>query len=326
MMPFCNLELRKVSFPKTTTSLSEPSNVDVVAKAIRLLKEERSWGYHFTGPFATEPTALACLALTAHGEHHVAAPLAESLVEIQTVLGSVGVTRELEMPAWTTSLACLAWLAVDQTQGNNRFSVPCQRGLEWLLSVQGRTIPKNPQIGHDPTILGWSWAADTHSWMEPTCLAVLALKALGEESHSRTREGVRMIVDRLLEDGGCNFGSTVILGQATLPQTQASGLAMLALANEGSEDPRIERTLDYLENEIDEDCSTASLCFALTGLTAHGRRAHHAEDLLEQVFQRELRGETSCYKIALILLASCRDLRWLPSENLSVELALASAI
>ena len=299
--------------------------MDVVAEGLNLLKEEKSWGYHYTGPLATEPTALACLALAAYGEHSLAATLAESLVEIQTPQGSVGVTRELEMPAWTTSLACLAWLTIDRTQPRTRFSESCQKGLEWLLSVKGKTIPKNPQIGHDPTITGWSWAADTHSWMEPTCLAVLALKALGRESHPRTREGVRMIVDRLLENGGCNFGSTVILGQATLPQVQASGLAMLAIADESTNDPRIERTLQYLENELNEKSSTASLCFGLLGLTAHQRRPPHSDKMLEQVFQRELRGETSCYKMALMLLASCQDLHWLPRQGLTEKLAFADA-
>ena len=168
-------------------------------------------------------------------------------------------------------------------------------------------------------IPGWSWAADTHAWMEPTCLAVLALKALGKENHPRTRDGVKMIVDRLLENGGCNFGSTMILGQTTLPQVQATGFAMLALADETIADPRIGKSLDYLASELSEYTSTASLCYGLLGLTAHGLRPRRAEQLLQSAFARELRGGASCYKLALILLASCPDRSWLPFSRQSRE-------
>jgi hypothetical protein len=300
--------------------------VDAVRECLNLLKQQSSCGYHPSGPPASEPTALACLALTAHGESEKALGHARWLASIQAKRGSVGVTQQLDMPAWTTSLACLAWLAVERDTGTNEFQSSLKNAGDWLLSVQGRTIPRNPQIGHDPTILGWSWAADTHSWMEPTCMAVLALNALGKANHSRTREGVRMILDRLLEDGGCNFGSTVILGQATLPQMQATGLAMLALSGTSTEDQRIVKSLDYLERELDETNATASLCYGLLGLTAYRRRPKHAEKLLESVFAREIQKGASAYKLALITLANLPNLAWLPQAEYNQQLASSMAL
>lgn len=293
----------------------------LTAKCSELLSAQKFWGYHAKGPDASEPTAWVCLAMTAAGEIDIASTTANWLVETQSEKGSVGVTRDLEMPAWTTSLACLAWLALDQKLGSQEYSENINLGREWLLSVYGKTIPKNPIIGHDPTLIGWSWAADTHSWMEPTCLAVLALKALGYSDHPRTREGVRLINDRLLKKGGCNFGSTDILGQATLPQVQSSGFALLALADEKLNDPRIPKTIHYLESVLEEPTSTASLSYGILGLTAHHKRPALSEKLLENALDREIKHQTSAYKLALIILASLPNLDWLP-KHIRAELAL----
>ena len=40
----------------------------------------------------------------------------------------------------------------------------------------------NEQLGHDSTLIGWPWVEGTHSWIEPTAWAVLALKSVGTES------------------------------------------------------------------------------------------------------------------------------------------------
>lgn len=289
-----------------------------VAECLKLLTAQTHWGYHAAGPAASEPTALACLALAAHDKHDVALRQARWLAEIQTRVGSVGVTGEHTTPAWPTSLACLAWLAVGPAAERAEFRQPLRSATAWILAAKGRTAPRNPQIGHDPTILGWSWAEDTHAWMEPTCMALLALTAVGQRNHPRTREGVKMVNDRLLENGGCNFGSTVILGQATLPQVQSTGLAMLALAGERVVDARIEKSLDYLGRELGARTSTASLCYGLLGLAAHRRRPKQAEQLLRAGIERELRKDTSSYKLALLLLASCPDRSWLPQPEMSL--------
>src|SRR2546428_787916 len=89
---------------------------------------------------------------------------------------------------------------------------------------------------------------------EPTALAatamhVLALKAAGHRDHPRTREAVRLLIDRLLPGGGCNYGNTIVLGQELRPQLQPTGLAMLALAGETDPDGRVAMSLAYLKSE-----------------------------------------------------------------------------
>lgn len=140
---------------------------------------------------------------------------------------------------------------------------------------------------------------------------VMALKASGQANHPRTREAVNLIIDRLLPEGGCNYGNTIVLGQVLLPHVQPTGLAMLALAGEQCQDERIEKSLDYLEKQLSGESSTASLCYGLLGLAAHGRRSSRAAKWLNQAFDRLVQNGTNSYKLALIALASCPHQYWL---------------
>ncbi len=124
-----------------------------------------------------------------------------------------------------------------------------------------------------------------------------------------------MITDRLLEKGGCNYGNTRVLEQATLPHVQSTGLAMLALDAQTQSDPRIARSLDYLLKKLNKSTATASLCFGLLGLTAHGRRPAVAKQLLSHALDRELERGTNCYKLALLSLAGNEKTSWLPKSK-----------
>jgi hypothetical protein len=258
-------------------------------------------GYFPRGEPASEPTALAGLALSAGGDSAAARRAADWLVEQQAENGAVGVTATQKTPCWPTSLAILLWQAIGD---NERYGQPASRAVEWALTDHGETGRQEPYVGHNTTLVGWSWAAHTHSWLEPTAMFVMALKAAGESQHPRTREGVRLLVDRLLPHGGCNYGNTIVLGQELLPHVQPTGIVMMALAGESNPDPRIERSLQYLERVLSADTTTASLCYGLLGLAAHNRQSENQRGWLESVYQRTIRQPPSPYKLALIALAS----------------------
>src|SRR5207302_5660581 len=124
-----------------------------------------------------------------------------------------------------TSLAVLAALAMPQNP-----LLDVERAVKWILETRGEALPQTPEMGHNTTLVGWPWVEDTHSWIEPTAMHVLALKAAGRGDHPRTREAVRLLIDRLLVGGGCNYGNTVVMDQGLRPHLQPTGLAMLALA------------------------------------------------------------------------------------------------
>ncbi len=63
------------------------------------------------------------------------------------------------------------------------------RAAGWLLGLKGQALPRDEYtatvIGHDPTVRGWPWVPNTHSWVEPTALVVLALCGEGLNRHGR---------------------------------------------------------------------------------------------------------------------------------------------
>ena len=154
-------------------------------------------------------------------------------VAIQRPDGSVGdLGGTEEAPCWPTPYGVILWgvLGGYEPQRSRR---AC--GLAAPPGGQGDPRERRPRariVGHDPTLIGWPWVADTHSWLEPTALAILALRREGRGDHPRVREGVRLIADRAIVDGGWNYGNKAAFGHALRPQPAPTGLALLALAPE----------------------------------------------------------------------------------------------
>lgn len=291
-----------------------------MSAALEILRHacvDSAWGYTNDGPPAAEPAAWASLASASKGIIPDAEKPARWLQSIQASDGSVGVTASQNRPAWPTSLAILAWNYLDRLSGRDQYRSSIDKALDWCLSTQGKTAERQSEIGHDPSLRGWSWAAGTHSWLEPTAMFVMALKSAGHGNHPRTREAVRLLVDRLLPDGGCNYGNTMVLGQTLLAHVQPTGLAMMALAGEDVSDPRIGKSLELLEHSIGAETSIASLSFALMGLAAHSRLKRQAEVFRAGLSQRV----ASCYHAALVVLADNENVDWLLAEARAGEVA-----
>jgi hypothetical protein len=274
-----------------------------IRELIERLAEQVPTGYAVDGEPASEPTALAGLALLAHERLEPARAAGRWLAKRQSRSGAVGVAMSRATPNWPTAFAMMLWHALDQSDSQGEFAGNTRRALDWSLAEHGQGAPRRPQYGHDSTIIGWSWAADTHSWLEPTALFVLALKRVGHPQHARTREGVRLLIDRQLPNGGCNYGNTIVLGQPLLAHVQPTGLAMMALADEGYDDSRTDKSLAYLERELGERTTTASMCYGLLGLAAHGRTRKQHRAWLRSAFDRTAQQGQSPHKLALLALA-----------------------
>lgn len=261
------------------------------------------FGYAADGPAASEPTALAALALVASNEPPAAKPACEWLVQHQNADGSVGVTEDQSEPCWPTSLAILAWETAVQRKawpGVEALRPAVRSGLGWLMSIKGEALRRNPQFGHDTTLIGWPWVIGTHSWMEPTAFAVLALRATGNSAHVRCEEAVRLLVDRQLSTGGANYGNTLVLGQELLPHTLPSAVSLLALANLGLTDARIATSLDWLTRAVEHERGTPSLCFGLLALAAHNRPHPRTADLIAAAEERLAGRPPTGYQLALL--------------------------
>lgn len=271
----------------------------IVTLAIKQLAAAPVGGYAEGGELASEPTAWGAIALDQAGQSAQALQAAQWLADRQTSAGSVGVTASQDDPAWTTALAMLAWQAID----GERYAIPIRRAAEWAFAQEPTTIPRHPIFGHDTTIQGWSWAPDTHSWLEPTTFYAVALRESGFADHPRRAEAVRLLVDRLLPDGGANYGNTVVFDQVMQQHVHSSGIVAWALAGERIYDPRIEHTLDYLQRAIQEPTGLASLAWAARGLAAHHRADETTIAMLAKAWPRAEQSR-SHHKIALFALAA----------------------
>ena len=169
---------------------------------------------------------------------------------------------------------------------------PAARAVRWLLSISGAASPRNVDLGHDTTLKGWPWVEGTHSWIEPTAFSLLALKATGQQAHPRGREAVRLLIDRILPDGGCNYGNTAVLGQTLRPHLEPTGVTLLALAGEEDQDGRIGRSLDYALSAVGPETTAQSMGYGLMGLAAHGRLPKPPEEWLARAAERTMQRYT----------------------------------
>ena len=280
---------------------------DVLVDQLSALDE---WTYPAGTHSSTEPAAFSTLALIQFGRLESAARIANWIAGIQSGDGSVGINRQHATPTWPTSLAMLAWYHLQKAEDSGRYQQNLADAKSWALSITGKQVDpeKASYIGHDTMLIGWPWVQGTHSWMEPTAFYTWAFKTIGLHDHSRTREAVRLLLDRQLPQGGCNYGNTFILGQRLLPHLQPSGIAMMAMHGEDQltekQQHAITRTAAYLNRSLQSEASLASFCFGALGLIALGRADFDLKKLLRSRYGRQPIKLPSAYQLALVLLAS----------------------
>jgi hypothetical protein len=275
------------------------------------------WGYRQESAPCVEPTALAGLGLLASDPDRRDGPrtavvrrAADWLTGLQCRDGSLGVSAALSTPGWMTSYGVLLWAAV------GGYTAPRERAVRWLLGQEGVSVPipapSQRTVGHDTTIIGWPWVGDTHSWLEPTALTVLALRREGKADHPRIREGLRLIRDRAIASGGWNYGNNVAFGRDLRPQPGPTGLALLALAGEDGRTEIVERAIVYLEGALPATRAPQSLCLGVLGLRAWGRCPEAADGWLAQACEQAVHRHDSAPRLAhLLLAAGCRSLELL---------------
>lgn len=284
---------------------------DARDQLLRLRKPHAGWSYRPDGEPFTEPTAWGALALraTVGGESMSETSTEELeacdwLASIQQHDGAFGPSGNLPFPHWPTAPALLAW------GDRERFSAARKKAVEWLLTHQGsiQTSTDSP-FGHDASIPGWPWVEGTHSWLEPTAMAVLALRQQGEANHPRVREGLRLIRDRTVRTGGWNYGNSSVFGTDLRPQPAPTGLALLALHGTMSADePVVERACTYLEKMLPTTRSPQSLCWGLLALSAWDRNPAARDEWLAAAFATISRRSDLTIQLAYLLLGAADQL------------------
>lgn len=213
-----------------------------------------------------EATSLACLALLFHDRERSLVERSLGLLgDFQTGNGAVAVCSETPAATWPTAMAVVAWLAWAK-RGSNAYDTNINRALEYLLANEGKTFSSDPRIyGHDTQLVGWPWIEDTHTWVEPTCYALLALRAAGVVHHSRIDEAERAIYNRAIPSGGWNYGNGRMFVNELRSFPSTSGMVLAALRGR-KRDETIAAAIDYLHGELPEVRSPFSLAWGMIGL------------------------------------------------------------
>ncbi len=271
--------------------------------------KEGAWSYRRGSAPRAEPTALAGLALLASATTEENASEASALSAAGDWLaaavradGSVGVsTSTPDAPGWMTPYAILFWKALGQHESQARSAA------QWLLRQKGRPLDPGDDpkkiAGHDTSLIGWPWVNDTHSWLEPTALAVLALDRVGLGDHPRVREGLRLIRDRAITSGGWNYGNKSVFGRSLRPQPAPTGLALLALAGTGPKSENIGKALSYLTTALPETRASASLGWGLVGLRAWSAVPRGFNAWVDEAIAGVIPRADAAAKLACLLLA-----------------------
>jgi hypothetical protein len=229
---------------------------------------------------------------------------AQWLSGLQGPDGSLGASPGLPAVGWATPYAVLVWNAV------GGYAECGEKACGWLLDRRGQTLPRDPSIRlaveHDTSLVGWPWVEGTHSWLEPTAMAILGLSLEGLHGHPRVLEGVRLIVDRALPHGGWNYGNKSVFRTELRPQPGPTGLALLALATRGDDlrPPVVDPALGYLKKTLPEVDSPCSLGWGVLGMRAWDAAPAGSGDWLRRSFERHSgRPDTAC-GLGLLLLAA----------------------
>jgi hypothetical protein len=163
--------------------------------------------------------------------------------------------------------------------------------------------PDDP-LAHDTFLKGWPWVAGTHSWIEPTALGVVALRATGFGRHDRVREAILMMLDRQLPHGGWNYGNTLVFGQELHPMPESTGAALAGLAGQVPQD-KVALSLEYLLGTVNRLRTPLSLGWGLLGLKAWGRAPVDGAALVERCLANQSRyGAYDTSALSILFMAA----------------------
>ncbi len=261
--------------------------------------EDGGWGFHAGSISRAEPSAWALIALLESAfdpSHEGAASRAiRFLCAAQLPDGSWSSSPEWREGSWVTSLVCLA------LHGRNESYGSVKRGLDWLskelpgeaglfhrfvrLFAAGRSVAVQ-----NLSYFGWSWTTGTASWVEPTSYAILSLRGNPQDllpvaAKRRLQLGGDMLYDRMCPGGGWNCGNPMVYGVPGEPQVSSTVWALLALRDH-PERPEVQKSVQWLEDNLKSIQSPGSLALALIAMNAYGRPDLAVAESLQTMYEK----------------------------------------
>lgn len=289
----------------------------MLSQAIELLigsqNPDGGWGAVRGNRSTTEATALAYLALRSRERNDLGSAVERGkrwLIERQNPDGSWPLADGLKPPSWSTALAMIALNdssdTVEQVIKAGRWSLE-QEGntLGILAKIVLALSPKKRVVNLNHDLVGWSWAPNSSSWVEPTSYFIIALKKMrhllpSELYQKRVSQGELLIYDRICEGGGWNYGNSVVYDEALWPYPDITAVALIALQDQRA---RKENQLSLKAlPEMTKDTisglalSWTAICYDLYGLDAVSIKGQ----LQERFAKTNFLGESKVLALAIL--------------------------
>ncbi len=254
------------------------------------------------GRYRPDATAWAILALNnSDAGNDLLDPARSRLARDQGDDGRVSISPDHPEAFWPTPLAVLAW----QGSSSSHHHEAQARAVQFLLRTTGRHWQKgsNDPLGHNTLLKGWPWVGETHSWIEPTALSIMALDACGYGDHARIGEAIQLLMDRQLPRGGWNYGNITVFGQELRPAPESTGSALHALAGRVPRE-QVQGSLAYLLDQIKKVRTPIALGWSLLGLGSWGAMPADASLLVTNCLDRQGRyGAYDTTSLCLLLFS-----------------------
>jgi len=220
--------------------------------------QDSGWGYTAgTSQAYPEPTCYSLLALADNPSFSKDKPLSW-LSGLINQDGQLYLPQD-DMPNWATALFIITSIRLDEMPDVRKASI------EWLLEWKSQEVENDESdvTPVDSSLVGWSWISNTFSWVQPTSLAMTALKMAGLKTHERVTEGEALLLDRVCLDGGWNFGNPVVYDKKIEPSVMETALAIFALQDAPQAANEIKRGLAVIEQRATDMPSTLSLALGI---------------------------------------------------------------
>ncbi len=281
-----------------------PSPTSRRATLVDLAGATGGWSYYPDRASRIEPTCWALLALGAAGANRrEAAAVDAARIFLRGLVRADGLLVEPAMPGPNYGWNGLALLALDDRDSLDLVD----RLASGLLAVKGIRIEADAgsAVRVDSRLQAWSWTEGTFSWVEPTAYCMLALKVrrvAGPIVEARLREAEAVLLDRVCEPGGWNYGNAQVLAQDLRPYVPTTALALLALQDK-PDHPVVRRSLDWLAAHALAEMSTMALSLAAMALYVYGQPVEAVLRALEEQ-QERTRVLGNIHLLAMALYAS----------------------
>jgi len=264
----------------------------------RSQKDDGGWGFHVDAQSRVEPTCWALLALLQIASKDLAEHIArglEFLRSAQLPNGSWPAASGQQDGSWVTSLAC--WVLLCARHLEDPYPVTAA-GFRWLCddwpkdtSAWRRALEcfsRKDVIDHNPSYRGWGWTPRTASWVEPTSFALIAMSQSPQEllpriAKRRKHLAISLLCDRMCPDGGWNCGNPRTYGVPGESLVCPTVWALIALRNE-QDRPEVQESLAWLEKNLTNFRSSASLALARICLETYGRNVTIGNQHIERAF------------------------------------------